>query len=29
VDSAPFLRAPRRIVTRLLETLPAAVVRTP
>lgn len=29
VDSAPFLRAPRRIVTRLLETLPAAVVRIP
>jgi hypothetical protein len=29
VDSPPRVRAPRRIVTRLLETLPAAVVQTP
>lgn len=28
-DSAHLLRAPRRVVTRLLETLPTALVRTP
>jgi hypothetical protein len=28
-DSAPILRAPRRIVVRLVETLPPPVVRTP
>jgi hypothetical protein len=29
VDSPPRVRAPRRIVSRLLETLPTAIVRTP
>jgi hypothetical protein len=28
-DTARLLRAPRRVVTRLLETLPTAVIKTP